>query len=77
MADSDADGHTYLRLVSAITHLMERWQRCLDDAHSDLSVDGLSLAGVVMGQGETSVDRDTPAWEYVQTMTIYGITSQS
>ena len=72
-SDVDYNGQTYLDLCDKLMTQFEIWQKCLDDAHTDFSTDGFEVAGYVLGNGSTGIDKGNCLWTYEHSMTIYGV----
>ncbi len=77
-ADVDYNGMTYLDVASKIMSVLQRWQRCYDDTHSDFTIDGeIDCTGFQLDAGSFAFDRADKVWQYSHSMTIFGVIQDS
>lgn len=74
-ADLDWNGMKYLDVISKTTQALEQWQKCLQDTHEDFSFEGeFRCVGFQLGAGSYSFDPQDKTWQYVHSMTVFGVT---
>ena len=73
-ADVDYSGKSYLDVSNLLMGIFQRWQRCLDDTHDDLTIEGeWDCTGYQLAGGSFALDQSGKVWQYSHSMTIYGV----
>ena len=73
-SEVDAQGIDYLRVVSAISTVLQSWQDSLETAKTTFDVDGkFDCAGTQLTGGDVGADTANKVWTYSQGVTVYGV----